>query len=229
MRKIGYSVGLEKTLERISDLCDIYIEKGQLTLSMWQSLVHEKWDLRNDNIGDFFSALNLINRSKTKLDVLSGLDLCAIARQLDDDQVALRAAILLLIVEHDGEIFLNALSSNFDEGEFVTRLTDLITYKRQVLFKIYRAPEIQSQLGRIVGIERQTSNIGGAGKVQSLSESRRSQPLAKRTESMRGAGIPQWRCPMIISARCYRAVVTGLFRWGFLTQTKGAPRLRTSS
>jgi hypothetical protein len=209
MRKIGYSVGLENTLERITDLCDVYIEEGHLTLSMWQALVHEKWDLRNDNIGDFFSALNLINRSKTKLDVLSGLDLCAISRQLDAERVALRAALLLLIVEHDGEIFLNALSADFQEEEFVSRLTNLITYKRQVLFKIYRAPEIQAQLGRIVGIERQASNIGGAGKAQSLSESKRTEPLAKRTESMRGPGIP----PVEISDDYLRKVLPRRRDW----------------
>jgi len=191
MRKIGYSVGLEHTFDRITDLCDLYIAEGQITLALWQDLVHKRWGLKKDNIGDFFSALGLISRSRTKVDVLSGLDMCAIARTIDDERVALKAAIILLIIEHDGEIFLNALASDFRSDDFVIRLTRLISYKRRVLFDIYRAPEIQAQLAKIVGIERQASNIGGAGRAQSLSEQRRSAPLAKRTESLRGPVIPQ--------------------------------------
>jgi len=209
MRKIGWSVGLESTLERVADLCDSYISEGQLTLSMWQRLVHEKWGLRNDNIGDFFYGLGLIHRSRAKLDVLPGLDVCAIARGLDSECIGLRAALLLLIIEHDGEVFLNALRASFQEVEFVNLLSNLIAYKRHVLFQIYRAPEIQSQLGRIVGIERQSSNIGGAGKAKSLSDSKRSEPLTKRTDSLRGPGIP----PVDISEDYLRKVLPRRRDW----------------
>ena len=190
MRKIGYSVGLEHTMDRVSDLCDLYINEGQINLSLWQDLVHNKWGLKRDNIGDFFSALGLIRRSRTKVDALSGLDMCAIARTIDSERVALKSALLLLIIEHDGEIFLNALVSGFAEEEFARRLKSLIDYKRGVLFGMYRAPEIQAQLAKVVGIERQASNVGGAGKAQGLSEQRRKAPLSKRTESLRGPGVP---------------------------------------
>lgn len=191
MRKVGYSVGLENTLARLSDLCDVYIRDGTVTLQSWKSLVGEEWGLKNDGIGDFFGALNLIKRTKLRLDILPGLDLCAISRKIDPSNRVLAGALLLLLMEMDGEIFLNALAGGFENENVVHRLTTLVHYKRKVLFSIYRAPEIQSQLARVVGIDRQASNIGGAGKSKGLSGSKRTEPLESRTESLRGPDIPE--------------------------------------
>jgi len=176
MRKIGYSVGLEATLSRVSDLCDVYIADGTVTLQSWHDLV-SSWNLKKDNIGDFFGSLNLMKRTKTRLDVLPGLDLCALARRADPSNRILAGALLLLLMEYDGEIFLNALAGGFKEDDLVRRLTTLVHYKRDVLFKIYRAPEIQTQLARIVGIDRQATNIGGAGQAKGLSASKRTERL----------------------------------------------------
>jgi hypothetical protein len=190
MRKIGYSVGLEQTLVRLSDLCDAYIQEHTVTPQIWQRLVKETWNLKNDGIGDFFGSLNLIKRTKTRVDILPGLDLCALARQADPSNTALAGALLLLLMEADGEIFLNALAGSFEEDALVRRLTHVVHYKREVLFKIYRAPEIQSQLARIVGIDRQASNIGGAGKAKGLSGAKRTEKLESRTESLKGPSLP---------------------------------------
>ena len=191
MRKVGYSVGLENTLSRLSDLCDVYIRDGTVTLQSWKCLVSGEWNLKNDGIGDFFGSLNLIKRTKSRIDILSGLDLCAISRKIDLTNDVLAGALLLLLMEMDGEIFLNALAGGFENEDLVHRLTTLIHYKRHVLFGIYRAPEIQSQLARVVGIDRQATNIGGAGKTKGLSGSKRTEPLESRTESLRGAATPE--------------------------------------
>lgn len=189
MRKIGYSVGLESTLSRVSDLCDTYISEGTITLQAWRDLV-KSWGIKNDNIGDFFNSLNLIKRTKTRLDILPGLDLCALARRADPSNRILSGAVLLLLMEADGEIFLNALAGGFEDDALVRRLTTLVHYKRGVLFKIYRAPEIQTQLARIVGIDRQATNIGGAGQAKGLSASKRTERLENRRESLRGPALP---------------------------------------
>ena len=191
MRKVGYSVGLENTLSRLSDLCDRYIRDGTVTPQSWKSLVSDEWNLKNDGIGDFFGSLNLIKRTKSRLDVLSGLDLCAISRKVDPANAVLAGALLLLLMEMDGEIFLNALAGGFENDDLVQRLSTLVHYKRHVLFGIYRAPEIQSQLARVVGIDRQATNIGGAGKTKGLSGSKRTEPLESRTESLRGPALPE--------------------------------------
>lgn len=205
MRKIGYSVGLEQSFDRIVGLADTYIAEGQVPLSAWQKLVHEKWKLKNDNVGDFFHALGLINRSKTKIDALSGLDLVSVLRaqfQSDEGRPALIVAFLSLLIEHDGEIFLNCLAAEFQDDVLVTYLEDLVSYKRKVLFDIFRAPELQAQLARTVGIDRQITNIGGAGKSKSLSETKRTAPLEKRTDSLKGPAIQ----PVVISEDYLRKV-----------------------
>lgn len=205
MRKIGYSVGLENSLDRITDTAEVYAQEGHLSVGTWQRLVHETWGLKNDHIGDFFNALGLLNRSKTKVDALTGLDVFGILLSQfgrSNAQMGLNAAFLSSVIEHDGEIFLNCLAASFEDEGVKEKLLSLVEYKRHVLFDMFKSPETQAQIAKAVGIERQVSNIGGAGKQKTLSETKRTAPLEKRVESLRGPAIP----PVAISDDYLRKV-----------------------
>ena len=56
IRKIGYSVGLEHTLDRLGNLYALYSSSKDVTVSSWRELVrgNDKWRLKSDNITDFF-------------------------------------------------------------------------------------------------------------------------------------------------------------------------------
>ena len=56
IRKIGYSVGLENTMERITDLHAHYAANTDVTASSWKELVYgiDHWKLKSDNIVDVF-------------------------------------------------------------------------------------------------------------------------------------------------------------------------------
>lgn len=193
MRKIGYSVGLEDTFSRLRDLASLYISEEQVKIGDWQQLVTQTWNLRTFHIGDVFGALGVIKASKTRIDILSGLDLIALSRFNLNDEQADRAqvlALLTLIIENDGEIFLNCLAADFEPEKVKARLLELIAYKRSRLFEMFRTPDVQVEIARIVGIERQAKNQGGASSARSLSEQRRREPLTKRTESLSSRGIP---------------------------------------
>lgn len=193
MRKIGYSVGLEDTFARLRDLATVYLHEEQITLGDWQELVTKTWGLKTFHIGDVFGALGVIKASKTRLDILPGLDLLALSRFDLPDQQADKAqalALLTLIIEHDGEIFLNCLAADFEPEQVKARLHELIEYKRRKLFEMFRTPDVQVEIARIVGIERQAKNKGGGSPAKSLSEQRRREPLTNRTGSLSSPGIP---------------------------------------
>src|SRR5258708_15808929 len=82
IRKIGWSVGLENKLGRVSDLTDLYVREKDLTIQAWNHLVHDPkdgWGLKNDHVADFFRSIGLVSKQKNEIHVLPGLDALAIA------------------------------------------------------------------------------------------------------------------------------------------------------
>lgn len=205
MRKIGYSVGLENSFGRLRDLAALYQEEHQISLGSWQKLVTDVWGLKSFHIGDFFNALGVLHVAKGKIDVLPGLDALAVSSVGLDEAESRRAqaAIFLgLLIEHDGEIFLNCLVAGFDADEVERKLTSLIHYKRRLLFGMFKTPGVQLELARIVGIERQLKNSGSSSPAKSLSDQRRREPLEARTGDLSNPGIP----PVSISPDYLRKV-----------------------
>lgn len=84
MRRIGYSVGLEHTLQRIADLETMYLEKRDVTTASWKELVHTKhyWNLKTDNIANVFYSLRYICETPGDLLVVENLDTTGIASSL---------------------------------------------------------------------------------------------------------------------------------------------------
>lgn len=190
-RKIGYSVGLEKLLERVTALAELYLKDGDLTLSSVERLARIEFGIQSLNFVDFFGSLGLIRVQKKSIEILPNLEAVAICihklgqKKLNTDE-AISLILTILLLEADGEVFLASLASDFDKLKFSSALTNLIIYKRSVLFGQFTQPTVRSLLSRIVNIERQYSNSGNpSGRIESTRAStKRTEPLSRRTESL---------------------------------------------
>ena len=127
LRKIGYSVGLESTAERVDGLVARYLRDGDLTVGGWNELVtgrreNGNWG-RNKSAGrhiaDFFCSLRLIQRTAGDVLVLENLDAMAIASSMlknkADKHAARNFLLLWSILVNDGEIFVNLLLAGFQK------------------------------------------------------------------------------------------------------------------
>jgi hypothetical protein len=166
------------------DLVEAYVAKGDITYGTWTDLVTAKWNRAIEHSGDIFGALNLLTVRQRQTYVLWGLDALALCRvMLTDDESYFRAHQYILgtlIILYDGDIFLNCIAA---EGDFV-RLRDLLTkmiqFKRQRLFSIYKLAEIRKQIARIINIDTQPTNRGGASAGKGLSSGRRTATLTEQ-------------------------------------------------
>lgn len=186
MRKIGYSVGLENTLFRFDELTELYVTQGDITLAMWKNLVHETWGLKNDHIADVFYSLGFIQRLSGDVLALENLDAAALcktrvtARNSTD---SLKFLLLWAIMVNDGEIFVNLLLSDFEQNRIEETISNFVAYKRSVLLGEASARLDRRKINKVVNIERQEANKGGAGDGRSITSLKRTQPLQKTTEN----------------------------------------------
>ena len=189
IRKIGYSVGLENSLRRVRDLVDLYSREKDITPAAWKQLVHspepQGWGLDTDHIADFFKELDLIQRTKSDITILPGLDAMALA-QLElgrnaSFDLALRLAFASSIILADGDIFLNFLAGEFERDRVEPLLRDMILTKRKAIKKVIKVPQIIARIFKRVAIDVQPTNVGGAAVGKSLSEKKRTEPLRFRT------------------------------------------------
>ena len=189
MRKIGYSVGLEHTLERFGDLQELYVSRGDITLASWNELVTGEigWKLKTDkklktgNIADVFFSLGLVHRTPGDLLVLENLDAAAIAASLlneEKEKLTARSVVFLwAVLVNDGEIFMNLLLAGFEEGPIREKLSAMIAYKRKRLTKAMPGKNIMKRIARVVTIERQEKNKGSTGVGHSVASLKRTEPL----------------------------------------------------
>ena len=185
MRKIGYSVGLERTLERLCDLQEIYASNKDITVASWNELVRGKnnWNLKSDGIKDVFQSLRLIQRTAGDALVLENLDAISIACAIlehEEERRSARAFLLLwAILVNDGEIFVNLLSARFEEMQIKTVLSALIAKKRSALSEALPGKDSLKRIYRTVNIERQEKNRGSGGNAKSVASLKRTKPLQK--------------------------------------------------
>lgn len=197
LRKIGYSVGLERTLERANDLVSMYTEKRDVTASSWAELVKgpQHWQLNSDNITDVFHSLRLIQRTADDVLILENLDAMAIASILLHDAKEKEAAcaflLLWAILVNDGEIFVNLLLAGFDEEQIKEKLRTMVLQKRETLSLILNGKESAQRINRIINIERQEKNKGSAGRRQSIATLKRTEPLQPKRTNQPYAVAPQ--------------------------------------
>ena len=180
MRKIGYSVGLENTFDRVNDLLRTYIRNRDVTLASWSQLVAD-WGLKSENIADVFFSLCLIHRTPGDVLVLENLDAMAIACSLLDEPCEAREACAFLflwaILVNDGEIFVNLLLADFEERRIKETLSTMIRHKRASLAKFSTGRDSVARINRIINIDRQETNRGSAGASRSVASLKRTEPL----------------------------------------------------
>lgn len=185
IKKIGWSVGLEATFERVYQLVEHYVSEREISVSGWDKLAHSEagWGLKNDLIADFFSSIDVIRRQRQEIHVLPCLDALALAKiELSDERKYSIAHNMILgshIVLADGDIFLNFLSGAFVREHVEPLLISMILWKRQKLLSSVRAPQAAERIIRAVSIELQTTNSGGAPAAKKLSDLRRTEPLTQ--------------------------------------------------
>ena len=189
LRKIGYSVGLEFTAERVEGLVSRYLQQGDLTVGGWNDLVTGKREDGNwgrnksaeKHIADFFYSLRLIQRTTGDVLILENLDAMAIATSMLTKKVGQEAArdflLLWSILVNDGEIFVNLLLAGFQEERIKDTLRSMLLQKRASLLKLMAGKASVRRINRVITIERQEKNRGSAGVARSVSALRRTEPL----------------------------------------------------
>jgi hypothetical protein len=205
IRKIGYSVGLENTLERVRDLTYLYAQEKIVTSSNITELLRKKWELKTDNILDFFNELDLIHFEAGAIFVLPTLDALAILcwKLIEADfELALRAILLCSILSSDGDIFLNCLSARFDRDAVRTQLTRMVELKRARVKAAIRTPQAIRKIDRFIAIENQTTNKGGAVAGQGINALHRREVL----EVKRGPLAVASSTPVVVSNDYLRKV-----------------------
>ena len=169
MRKIGYSVGLEHTLARLADFARLYAGQDSLTIGDIKRLLHEKrpigWNLepQNEHILNFFRSIEVLSVRGGDIGILEMGEALGIARRLQQDDsfdLTLRFLLAHALVRADGDIFLNALASHFDESEFAGRIARLVEHKWSVLEGAFRSSQQRAAIYRAVNIEIQENNPG---------------------------------------------------------------------
>lgn len=185
IRKIGYSVGLENTLSRVSGLVDAYastkeLTSGSLLRLLESSSSHGGWGLKTTNIYDFLNALDLIKVESNSVFVLPTLDALAILRiNLNDDQFkkAIVPVLAYSILSSDGDIFLNCLASAYVPARIKESLQSMVVTKRASAKLTLSSPIAAERIDRVVTIENQQNNTGGRVAGLGIHGMRRSGPL----------------------------------------------------
>ena len=191
MRKIGYSVGLESTFDRVNDLVETYIRDRDVSLASWRELVRspDHWNLKSQNIADVFYSLRLINETAGDVLVLENLDAMAIASTLlghpPKDSEAGAFLMLWAILVNDGEIFVNLLLAGFEQRRIKEVLTTMMRRKRAALAQSLTGKQSIARINRIINIDRQVSNRGSAGSGRSVASLKRTEPLRSPRISVR--------------------------------------------
>ena len=191
MRKIGYSVGLESTFDRVNDLVVTYIRDRDVSLASWRGLVSSRdhWHLKAPDIKDVFYSLRLIHNTPGDVLVLENLDAMAIASTLlghpSKDADARAFLMLWAILVNDGEIFVNLLLAGFEHRRIEEVLTTMMQRKRSALANVLPGKQSLARINRIINIERQVSNRGNTGAGRSTTFFKRTEPLGSPMSAFR--------------------------------------------
>jgi hypothetical protein len=173
MRKIGYSVGLEHTLSRLGDFARLYGRQDTLTVGDIKRLLHspkpEGWGLepQNEHILDFFRSLEVVSVRGADVGVLELGESLGISQRLQSEaefEATLRLLFTHQLVLADGDVFLNALASEFDEAEFAACVTRLVEHKWWILESVFQSAQQRASIYKAVTIEVQENNPGSRGR-----------------------------------------------------------------
>lgn len=174
IRKIGYSVGLEHTFERLRDFAELYARSESLTLGRLLKLLHapkpEGWGLKDENrhILDFLRSIEVIDIRRGEVSVLELGEALGILCKTSTEEAFVKQLRILLIhqlILSDGDVFLNGLASCFDGDEFAARMTRLIHFKWDVLEREFASDYQRRAIYSAVNMEVQSNNPGSRGRM----------------------------------------------------------------
>jgi hypothetical protein len=199
IRKIGFSVGLEYTLDRLRDFATIYASKEVFSYGDVNRLLHAPkpngWGLEksNEHVLDVMRSFGVLSVSKGEVSVLELGEALGILRKLQNDahfELSLRFLFVHALILADGDIFLNALAARFDSVDFCDRATRMLEYKWSVLEETFPTSSRRAAIYQAVNIETQDGNpgsrgygVGGRSAIHDRSTiSRRTGPLQNRID-----------------------------------------------
>jgi hypothetical protein len=194
IRKIGFSVGLEHTLDRLRDFASLYADREAISYADINRLLHAEkpqgWglDQKNDHVLDVLRSLEVVSVRRGEVGVLEVGDALGILRRLQPDdefETSLRLIFTDTLLRADGDIFLNALAACFDPDEFKTRIYRLLEYKWSVLEKVFHTTEQRKAIYQAVNIEVQENNPGSRGRHSLFVGAQRPSPFATRAGLLR--------------------------------------------
>jgi hypothetical protein len=198
MRKIGYSVGLEHTLDRLKDFARLYGDQDSLSYADINRLLHgakpNGWALSSEHILDVMRSLGIVDVRRGEVTVLEAGEALGVLRRMQGDGEAFGSSVDFVFAHSlalaDGDVFFNALASCFDPGEFARRILRMIEFKWSVLEGRFTSPQHRIAIYNAINIEAQENNPGsrGKGKLDAL-------PDPSRLRQSRGALAPIVRRP----------------------------------
>lgn len=196
IRKIGYSVGLESLLTRVVTLVETYASEKALSYAKWNSIITDLFNLKGEksaeHVANFFCSINILKLYQKDVSVLYGLDILSILRRyFDDDSKYIESAkfiLTMLILESDGDIFLNLLSASFDKDNSRKHLGNMIASKRHSFKKTIRNNEIAKSINKIIDIKQQKKNTSGKSTIF---DNRSDSPFEKRKEPLLGVATDE--------------------------------------
>ncbi len=191
-RKIGYSVGLESLNERVFELVKLYDTEKGLSFASFTNLVEKTYARKNavEHFANFYGTLNLVRLVGRDIEPLFRLDTLAILRRLflDDEPKFLlcqRIILTLLIIEADGDVFLNGLFADFKPNEMKTKLEAMSFTKIQRLQTVFPTKALLAQMASIINIKNQTQkNAISDEKLGRFEKRKMPLEMGKRTTSL---------------------------------------------
>lgn len=166
MRKIGYSVGLEFLLDRVRAFGVVYGDAEVFGYGDVVRLVQKDWGLKTLNVLDVFRSLGVVSVKNGEVAILEMGDALAVTwRDRDNIDYESASAFYLThaIVSADGDIFLNALASGFDEEGFRQSIERMIEHKWSILETRFSTADLRRRFYKAVNIELQANNSGSRG------------------------------------------------------------------
>jgi hypothetical protein len=199
-RKIGYSVGLEDLVGRVSRLVELYSADGQITLGTFTNLIENGFGRRNavHHFANLYAELKLLRMIGRSVEPLFQLDTLAILHRLIGEdrprfQTAVQTVLTQCLVEEDGDIFLNGLVSSFRPVEMRACLVAMVSDKIQRATRDMHSPAILKKISEALSIKNQTElekrapkdsdqRTRFARRTSSLDAQRRTAPLSPSFE-----------------------------------------------
>lgn len=177
IKKIGVSVGLEKAIDRLVDFSLTYASHPAIGEADILEMI-KGWGLKDRKLHvlDFYRSADVLSLKNGDVNFLEvGEALGILAHLYGNDKLTLHNVTRILfcatIILNDGDIFLNALISEFDPSRFSSLIGAMIEEKWSVLEPVFRTAFARQQIYKFVNIAVQPTNPGSRGRTSSFSSS----------------------------------------------------------